>query len=135
MMYYSAAKYDSAIVEYEKIRDREKELIKYNKYFWYVAYDNLSDSYIRTNNPDTALEICKRGLKRDKKYPMFYYTMARIYAEKGDKGLMLDNLRKAYKYKENMLLGEPLPNPLENDSFQEMLKVDGVRKEFEKLVQ
>ncbi|MEW5922847.1 MAG: hypothetical protein AB1746_02555, partial [Candidatus Zixiibacteriota bacterium] len=134
-MYYTADKYDSAIVEYEKVIDREKELIKYNKYFWYVAYDHLSKLYIRVGHPDRAIEICMRGLKRDKKYPMFYYTIACAYANKGDGNLMLDYIRKAYKYKDNMLLGAILPNPLENESFQEMLKIEEFRKEMEKIVQ
>ncbi|NMC44000.1 MAG: hypothetical protein GYA46_08770 [candidate division Zixibacteria bacterium] len=33
MMYYTSKNYDSAIVEYEKVLAREKELITYNKYF------------------------------------------------------------------------------------------------------
>lgn len=135
MMYYVAEKYDSAIVEYEKVLDREKELIKYNKYFWYTAYDNLSNSYIMAGNPDKAIEICERGLKRQKKYPMFYYTIACAYAEKGDESMVLDYIRKAYKYKDNMLLGEILLNPLENESFQEMLKSEGFREELDKIVE
>lgn len=135
MMYYTAEKYDSAIVEYEKVLDREKELIKYNKYFWYVAYDNLSKSYIMAGKPDKAIEVCERGLKRDKKYPMFYYTTACAYAEKGDGSLVLDYIRKAYKYKDNILLGAILPNPMENECFQEMLKTDEFREELERTAQ
>lgn len=135
MMYYSAEEYDSAIVEYEKVLDRQDELMKYNKYFWYIAYENLSRSYNMAGYPDKAIEICERGLRRDKKYPMFYYTMACVYAEQGNGSLVLENIHKAYKYEDNMLLGEPLPDPLENESFQEMLKSDKFRKEIEKIVQ
>jgi len=134
MMYYTSENYDSAIVEYEKVLEREKELIKYNKYFWYIAYDNLSGSYIMAGQPDKAIEICERGLKRDKKYPMFYYTIARAYAEQGNGSLMLEYIRKAYKYKDRMLPGEVIPDPLEGESFQDILKIEEFRKELEKCV-
>ncbi|MEW6015507.1 MAG: hypothetical protein AB1690_09300 [Candidatus Zixiibacteriota bacterium] len=135
MMYYSSENYDSAIVEYEKVLDREEELKKYNKYFWYIAYNNLSKSYLMAGQPDKAIEICQRGLKRDKKYPMFYYNLACVFAKEGDGSLMLENIRKAYKYKDRMLLGEIIPNPMESETFHEILKIEEVRKELEKIVQ
>lgn len=134
IMYYTAEKYDSAIIEYEKVLEREKELKKYNKYFWNIAYDFLAASYRFAGNPDKAIEICQRGLKQDKKYPKFYYTIAGVYAEKGDADSMLDYIRKAYKYKNNTLPGENLPDPLEDASFQEMLKNQEIREALEKIV-
>jgi hypothetical protein len=50
---------------------------------------------------------------------MFYYVMARIYADRGSMDACLEQLRLAYLYKENMIPGDDeLPNPLEEDSFR-----------------
>lgn len=135
MLYYSKQDYDSAIVEYEKVLGREKELKMYNKYFWFIAYDHLAMSYGLSGNPDKAIEICERGLKQDKKYPMFYYTMACAYAMKGNTNEALHNLKKAYKYKNNTLPMETLPNPLEDESFKEAMKHEEFRKAVKKLVE
>ncbi|MEZ5357514.1 MAG: hypothetical protein R3F48_01705 [Candidatus Zixiibacteriota bacterium] len=132
--YYKDGNYDSAIVEYEKLIAREDELKKYNLFFWYIAIDNLAMSYGLNGDPDRAIEICKRGLKQDKKYPMFYYTIACAYAEKNDGKRALENLKKAFKYKDNMLPGEVLPDPFEDESFQELLKDNDFYKGVEELV-
>ncbi|NMC44001.1 MAG: hypothetical protein GYA46_08775 [candidate division Zixibacteria bacterium] len=85
--------------------------------------------------PDKAVEICQRGLKGDKKYPVFYYTMACICAQKGDGGPALEYIRQAYKYKDKMLPGESLANPLKHESFKELLKSEEFRQELERIVQ
>jgi hypothetical protein len=49
---------------------------------------------------------------------MFYYNLACTYGEMDKMNEATVQLRLAYKYKANMIAGETLPDPLQDDSFR-----------------
>jgi predicted Zn-dependent protease len=77
-----------------------------------------------------AKAIFDYGLTQDSEYPMFYYNLACMYGEMDKMNEAMVQLRHAYKYKSNMIPGETLPDPLQDDSFKQFVR----KEEFVKAV-
>jgi len=118
---YLRQDYTQAIKLYSKALELEKREPTLEKDVWRVLVDNLGMSYGITGNHKKAREIFKYGLSKDNEYPMFYYNLACTYAETNDLDNAIVNLKRAFKYKENMIPGERMPNPETDDSFARYL--------------
>jgi len=81
-------------------------------------------SYGITGDLKKAKETFEFGLSKDPKYPMFHYNMACTYAEMNDVDHAILYLKQAFEYKENMIKGEPMPDPSTDSCFQRFLKND-----------
>ncbi|MGE5402116.1 MAG: PsbP-related protein, partial [Ignavibacteriales bacterium] len=55
-------------------------------------------------------------------YPMFYYNLACVFAEREKLDDCIDYLAKAIKLKDHILADESFPDPSKDDSFQRFLK-------------
>ena len=103
------------------------------KEYWYVLIDNLGMAYGITGNLKSAELTFKYGLSKDQTYPLFYYNLACVYAEKNDMNICIDYLISAFRYRENMRGGEVFPDPLTDDSFQKFMKNNKFTSTIEKL--
>jgi tetratricopeptide (TPR) repeat protein len=123
--------YAAAAGRYQSALDLEKQSPTLNKTSFRMLVDNLSMSYGLTGRLSEAKEVIEYGITRDAEYPLFYYLLACTYGEMGKVDESLDELRRAYKYKANVIPGESLPDPLTDESFRKFAKdktfVDEVR--------
>jgi tetratricopeptide (TPR) repeat protein len=114
---YLAKNYKHAIVFYNKALEQEMKAPTLEQNVWRVVVDNLGYSYYSIGNNSKAKEVFEYGSAKDDKFPMFYYNLACLYAEMNDLDNALAKLTLAFKYKDNMISGERLPNPATDSSF------------------
>ena len=110
--------YRGAIGPYAKALELDKKQPTLDKTLWRVLIDNLGMAYGITGDVKRAKETFDYGLSKDKTYPMFYYNLACTYAEMSDLEGSIANLRLAFQYKNNVISGEQVPDPRQDDSFQ-----------------
>jgi hypothetical protein len=118
---YLEKNYSAAAGQYQKALDLEKQKRTLNQDLFRVLVDNLGMSYGISGNLAKAKETFEYGITQDAEYPLFYYNMACTYGEMGKMDESLEQLRLAYKYKTNMIAGETLPDPLQDDSFRKFM--------------
>lgn len=128
--YFLAHQYREAIGPYQKALEIEKVTPILDKSRWRVLVDNLGMSYGIARDLSRAKEVFEYGASKDPEYPMFYYNLACVAAEKGDADDAKSFLKLAYGYRSNMIQGETLPDPRVDDSFQRLL----LEKEFRRFV-
>lgn len=120
--YYMTHDFTKAIGPYSKALELEKKELTLDSKLWRVLIDNLGMAYGISGDLKKAKETFEYGLSKDKIYPMFYYNLACTYAEMNDVDNSIVNLKLAFKYKENIITGEQMPDPAKDDSFQRFLK-------------
>ena len=86
--------------------------------YWRVLVDNLGMAYGMTLN---------YGVSQDPSYPMFYYNLACVAAERKDMNKTMDYLGKAFARKANSIPGEGMPDPRQDDSFKRFMSNDQFR--------
>ena len=116
--YFLQQHYKEAIVPYQQALDLEKKNRTLDKTMWRVLVDNLGMAYGITGDLANAEATFRYGLSEDATYPMFFYNLACVYAERNDLDTSMEYLRKAFRYKANMIPAEKLPDPQADDSFQ-----------------
>lgn len=79
---------------------------------------NLSEALRLTGERDKAMEVLNYGIQRIGDYPMFYWVKARIYADLGDEDKTLLNIKLAVDNIKNLLEGEKLPDPRQDEAFK-----------------
>jgi tetratricopeptide (TPR) repeat protein len=120
--------YAKAIDPYQKALDLEKKARQLSPDYWRVLIDNLGMAYGITGKPDSAEEVLRYGIANAPTYPMFYYNLACVYAERGDMDKTMDSLSTAFKYRANVIAGEKMPDPKSDDSFQQFMKNEKFRR-------
>lgn len=126
--YFRAQQFPQSIEPYSKALAIEKVTPTLDKNLWRVLVDNLGMAYGITLDFDRAKATFDYGLEKDPTYPMFFYNLACLAAEKGDLEGAKENLRLAFQYRGNIIPGEMLPDPHIDDSFQILLKKDDFRR-------
>jgi len=119
--YFIAHQYREAIPPYQKAFEIEKSTPSLDKNHWRVLIDNLSMAYGIAHDLSSAREALTYGVTKDPDYPLFYYNLASVAAEKGD---LLDTenyLKLAFERRENLIPGETFPDARVDDSFQTLL--------------
>jgi tetratricopeptide (TPR) repeat protein len=116
--YFELENFSAAIAPYQKALDAEKESRSLPKNYWRVLVDNLGMAYGITGDLTHAEETFNYGLSQDPGYPMFYYNLACVAAERNDMDKTMDFLRKAFANKANSIPGESIPDPATDDSFK-----------------
>ena len=120
--YFFEGNYPKAIQHYEKVFQREKANPQLNKTTWRVLVDNLGMAYGISGDLKHAKETFDYGVSKDPTYPLFYYNLACAYAEMGDLKTTTDYLTQAFKYRDNTIPGEHMPDPRDDSSFQRFMK-------------
>ena len=116
--FYLQGNYSVAAEYYQKALDLEKQNRTFSQDKFRVLIDNLGMSYGISRKLPEAKQIFEYGLTRDPGYPLFYYNLACTYGEMGKMDEAIGELRQAYRYRSNMILGETFPDPLKDDSFR-----------------
>jgi len=122
--YYLKHDFKGAIGPYAKALELEKKHPTLDQTLWRVLIDNLGMAYGISGDLKSAKETFEYGLSKDEIYPVFYYNLACTYAEMNDLDGSIVNLKLAFKYKDNIIAGEQMPDPAQDDSFQRFLKND-----------
>jgi hypothetical protein len=126
--YYVANDFKNAIGPYEKALSSEKEQRQLTKNYWRVLVDNLGMAYGITGDLSHSEETFNYGISQDPDYPMFYYNLGCVAAERNDMDKAMDYLRKAFALKTNAIPGEGMPDPRRDDSFQRFMSNAQFRK-------
>jgi tetratricopeptide (TPR) repeat protein len=124
--YFIAHQYREAIAPYQKAFEIEKNTPTLNKNLWRVLIDNLSISYGIAGDLTSARDALTYGVSKDPDYPLFYYNLACVTAQKGDLPDTKNYLKLAFERRENVIPGETFPDARVDDSFQKLL----LQKEF-----
>lgn len=119
--YFLAHQYREAIGPYHKAFEIEKSTPTLDKNLWRVLLDNLSIAYGITGDLTSAREVLTYGVSKDPDYPLFYYNLACVTAEKGDLPDTENYLKLAFERRENLIPGETFPDARVDDSFQKLL--------------
>jgi len=124
--YFLAHQYREAIGPYRRAFEIEKNTPTLDKNLWRVLIDNLSMAYGITHDLTSAREALTYGVSKDPDYPLFYYNLACVAAEKGDLPDTENYMKLAFERRENRIPGETFPDARVDDSFQKLL----LQKEF-----
>ncbi|HKS95125.1 MAG TPA: tetratricopeptide repeat protein, partial [Terriglobia bacterium] len=120
--YFLERRLPQAIVQYQKALELEKKERKLPRDEWRVLVDNLGMSYGMTGDLKHADEVFQYGISQDPTYPNFYYSMACVYGERNDLENAMKYLKTAFRYKENLIAGETMPDPRRDSSFRYFMK-------------
>lgn len=132
--YYLIQDYEKAANFYSKALEMEKQKRTLDQNQWRVLVDNLGMAYGISGNITKSIEVFEYGLGQDSTYPMFYYNLACCYAAQNNKEKTLINLTEAFKYKNNMIQGEIMPDPRTDSSFEEFIRDDLFREALNKIM-
>jgi hypothetical protein len=119
---YIMQDYSDAVVPYQKAFDLEKINPQLPKADWFRLLNNLGLAYEMIGDLPQAMEIFTYGAQNAPEYPIFQYDLATYYAERGERDKTVYSLNRAFLHKENILTGETMPDPRQDDSFQEFMK-------------
>jgi tetratricopeptide (TPR) repeat protein len=126
--YYLASDFRRAIGPFQAALDLEKKNPQLDQTTWRVLVDNLGMAYGVTGDLKRAEDTFNYGISKDPDYPMFYYNLACVNAERNDMDKAIDYLKKAFALKANAISGEGMPDPRQDDSFQRFMSNDRFRK-------
>lgn len=127
---YQGKKYKSAITYYEETLKANKVKNRLEEDFLIVLIDNLGMCYAFSGDLVKAKSTFEYGLTV-KQYPNFYYNLACFYAETDNKDNAIEYLLLAKKFKENVLKGESLPDPINDTSFEKYKNDEKFQKAVE----
>jgi hypothetical protein len=119
--HFLARDYRGAIAPYESALDLEKKTSRLSADEWRVLVDNLAMAYGISGDLNNSEKTYDYGLGKDPTYPGFYYGMACVWAERNNMDKAMDNLKKAFALKANVIHGESMPDPRHDDSFQRFM--------------
>jgi len=126
--YYLASDFRRAIGPYQAALDLEKKNPQLDHTTWRVLVDNLGMAYGITGDLSHAEDTFNYGLSKDPVYPMFYYNLACVSAERNDMDKTIDFLKKAFALKAHAIPDEGMPDPRQDDSFQRFMPNDRFRR-------
>jgi len=127
---YAAGNFAQAAVNYKKaleIEQREQKLTKEERR---ALIANAATSFARTGDTKSARLAIAHGLSKDYDAPTYHYALACSFAAEGDESTALHHLRAAFGFRNKLLKGEKLSDPLTDTCFTDF--ADGA--EFKKAV-
>jgi tetratricopeptide (TPR) repeat protein len=82
-----------------------------------VVTDQAGMAYGMSGNISKARAIFEKGIADDPDYPLYYYNLACADAEERKLPAARQHLQEAFARKANVISGESLPDPKQDDSF------------------
>ena len=125
---FSAGKFDEAAVHYKKafeIEQREQKLEKPERRA-FVA--NAATAFARGGDTKDAKLAIAYGLSKDFDAPMYHYALGCTFASEGDESTALYHLRAAFGFRDKLLKGEKLSDPLTDSCFTDFADNDSFKK-------
>lgn len=111
-MYAAAAlKYETALA---RLRERPEGDVQT---MTRVLTDQAGMAYGMSGNLSKSRALFERAIAEDPDYPLYYYNLACADAAEKNLSAARDHLQKAFERKANVLRGESMPDPTEDDSF------------------
>src|SRR6202041_2155860 len=95
---------------------------------WRGLVENLGMAYGITGDLPHAEVSFNYGLSKDPDYPMFYYNLACVNAERIGMDKTIDYLKKASPLKANPIAGEGMPDPRQDRPSQRLQSPDHFRR-------
>lgn len=126
--HYTNRDWKTTIDLYEKALALEKQDRVLKRQYWLVLVDNLGMAYGLSGDPAHAREIFNLGLSLEPEYPMFHYNLACAFAEGKQLDSALVHLARAFEFEANMIPGEVLPDPAQDESFKRYWKDEKFRQ-------
>jgi hypothetical protein len=126
--YYLANDFKNAIGPYEEALNLEKRQRRLSRDYWRVLVDNLGMAYGISGDLSHSEATFDYGISQDPDYPMFYYNLGCVAAERNDMDKAMTYLSKAFSLKSNSNPGEKMPDPRRDDSFQRFMSNVQFRK-------
>ena len=130
---YQMDQMENAAAFYQKALDLEKENPTLDEMYWLVLVDNLGMAYGISGDLESSKKTYEYGLSVKPEYPMFHYNLACTFAEMKDMDSTMVYLQNAFKYKDNMIEGEVIPDPWKDSSFKRFFDNKKFRKFLEGL--
>ncbi len=115
---FREGRYAEAAVFFQKARDLEKNGKSLSPTLDRILTDQLVMSYGISGELNKASGLLADAIARDPDYPLNYYNLACLDAEEKNKPAMLADLKRAFDHKANVLIGEQMPDPREDSSFE-----------------
>ena len=126
-------KYAESVLPYEKARELERNGSKLTSDQHRILIDQLAMAYGISGDLKKSSALLESAIRDDPEYPLNYYNLACVYAEKDDKSKVLANLSLAFQHKEHVLKGEQMPDPRTDSSFQKYVRDEDFIKLMSKL--
>ena len=133
LFFYGKKQYTKAIPYYEKALELDNTSPAFSRTARRDIMDELITAYGISGNLQKAKELCESGLRKEPEYSLFYYNLACAYAEMGDKKQAIENLRKAYQYKNKLPNDKELPDAKADPSFARYLSDPDFAKALEEM--
>jgi tetratricopeptide (TPR) repeat protein len=108
---------------YQKALDLEGQNRTLTRATFRMVVLGLGTAHFLAGDMNAVKGAADQGIAEDPEYPLFYYLKARACAKMGRLNESLEQLRLAYKHKDNMAPGDPFPNPLLDDAFRRFANV------------
>ena len=116
MVLYEHHAYAAAAALYESLipsADKTDDPVKMRR----ILADKASTSYGMSGDLVHSRTINEAAIAKDPGYPFYYYNLACADAEDGNANAAKIHLEQAFARKANVIPGETLPNPAQDDSF------------------
>jgi len=120
--YYRTRDYKKASLYLQRALDLEKQSAQLDPVLWKVLVDNLGMAYGISGDLSHAKSVFEYGLSKDPEYPLFYYNLACTFGEMKQMQPAMDNLKLAFERRKNVIPGEHMPDPANDDSFAKFMK-------------
>lgn len=115
---FKEEKFAAAIVPYERVRTLEKSGVKLTLTQHRILGDQLAMAYGISGRTSDSKALLQESIRTDPSYPLNYYNLACVSADEDDKSGVLKNLSLAFQHKDQVLLGEQMPDPTADPSFK-----------------
>lgn len=116
--FFKEEKFAAAIVPYEKVRALEKSGTKLTLTQHRILGDQLAIAYGISGRTADSKALLQESVRTDPSYPLNYYNLACVSADEDDKVGVMKNLSLAFQHKDQVLMGEQMPNPASDPSFK-----------------
>jgi tetratricopeptide (TPR) repeat protein len=115
---YNTQQYAAAGPMFERALTQVKDAKGFDSKTWRrVATDQAGMSYGIAGDIKKARTIFEGAIARDPDYPLYYYNLACADAQEKNVADARKHLQQAFDRKANMLPGEKIPDPTQDDSF------------------
>lgn len=121
-------RFKEAVAPYEKAKELDESAHPLDQTQRRILNDQLGMSYGISGQLEKSLDLFENAIQQDPEYALYHYNLACAYAEMGNLDKTLAALAGAFKYRQNVLPGESLPDPRKDSSFQRYLKDERFQK-------
>jgi tetratricopeptide (TPR) repeat protein len=117
-MYKAAAPmFEFALVKLKENPDLAAKMMRDKKTATRVVTDQAGMAYGMSGDIQKARSLFEKAIVEDPDYPMYYYNLACADAEEKNLAGARNHLQQAFARKANVISGEAMPDPTQDDSF------------------